>query len=264
MLHETAQLRVHHPEIREATLVYLPGLHGDWTLLAGFRQALGNRVRLVEITYPRTRTWSLEEYAAGIETALAQAGIDRGWLLGESFGSQVLWALVRRRRFTVEGAILAGGFARHPMLWGVHFAWWCLRVVPAALVRPILRIYAGVARVRFRHSPEVLAGVAEFVSRRTNADRLAALHRLRLIAHNDPRPVVQQLQVPLFLLAGAVDPIVPWCRLHGWFRRNCPTLRGRRIVWHADHNVLGTGPKAAARQISQWICTPASPRPARD
>ena len=45
------------------TLIYLPGLHGDWTLVGSFRHALGGRVRFVEFTYPRTLTWSLEDYA---------------------------------------------------------------------------------------------------------------------------------------------------------------------------------------------------------
>src|SRR5437870_3192594 len=97
LLHETTamseqlQIRVHGPAALPA-LIYLPGLHGDWTLIGRFRKALGERVRLVEITYPRTLTWSLEEYAEGVERALAENGIKSGWLLGESFSSAVLWA----------------------------------------------------------------------------------------------------------------------------------------------------------------------------
>jgi len=54
------------------TLIYLPGLHGDWTLVGSFRHALGGRVRFVEFTYPRTLTWSLDDYAANLESALAR------------------------------------------------------------------------------------------------------------------------------------------------------------------------------------------------
>src|SRR5208337_1274572 len=101
------------------TLVYLPGLHGDWTLIGGFRKALAGRVRFAEVTYPRTLVWSLEDYAAGVEQGLAQQGIRSGWLLGESFSSQVVWALVARNCLQTQGVILAGGFARHPMHWAV-------------------------------------------------------------------------------------------------------------------------------------------------
>src|SRR5437764_14648416 len=110
---EELQIRIHNPEAKP-TLIYLPGLHGDWTLIGGFREALGNRARFVEITYPRTLTWSLDDYAAGVEEALRNACIQQGWLLGESFGSQILWPLLARNRLVVRGAILAGGFARHP------------------------------------------------------------------------------------------------------------------------------------------------------
>src|SRR3982751_4900544 len=80
-------------EASQPTLVYLPGLHGNWTLLGGFRKAIAGRVRLVEAWYPSSLKWSLEDYAAGVEAALAQQGITRGWLLGESFGSQVVWPI---------------------------------------------------------------------------------------------------------------------------------------------------------------------------
>jgi hypothetical protein len=86
---ETLQLRIHGDPTLPA-LIYFPGLHGDWTLIGGFRKHLSGRVRFVELTYPRTLTWSLADYAANIETVLAQNDITRGWLLGESYGSQIV------------------------------------------------------------------------------------------------------------------------------------------------------------------------------
>src|SRR5688572_20742947 len=87
-----------HGDAALPTLVYLPGLHGDWTLVSSFRAAIAGRVRFVEFAYPRTTTWSLEDYARGIEGVLLEQGIDRGWLLGESFGSLPAWQLVKRSR----------------------------------------------------------------------------------------------------------------------------------------------------------------------
>ena len=60
-----------HGEAERPTLIYLPGLHGDWTLVSSFRGALGNRVRFVEFTYPRTVTWSLEDHARAVLDKLA-------------------------------------------------------------------------------------------------------------------------------------------------------------------------------------------------
>ena len=252
MLTETLQLRI-HGSAAQPTLVYLPGLHGDWTLVAGFRSALGGRIRFVETTYPRTLTWSLDDYAAGIESALAERGIDRGWLLGESFSSQVVWALVARGRFQVEGVILAGGFVLHPMQWGVRFAERVVGVMSLRLVTAILFGYARVARFRYRRSLEVRASINEFIARRTKLDQQAATHRLHLIAQNDPRAIASQIEAPVYALSGVLDPIVPWFWVRPWLKKNCPRLRDYRVIWGADHNVLGTAPKAAADLIVGWI-----------
>ena len=235
------------------TLIYLPGLHGDWTLVGSFRRAVSGRVCFVEMTYPRTLAWSLEDYAEAIETALAERGIVRGWLLGESFGSQVVWPLIARKRFQVEGVILAGGFVRHPMRWGVRLAERLTGGVSLSLLTRILFGYAKVARYRYRHAPETLANIQEFIARRTELDRRAAVHRLRLIARNDPRSVARQTKLPVYAITGLVDPIVPWWFVRPWLKQNCPSLREYRIVGRADHNVLGTGSQSAAAYVLRWM-----------
>src|SRR5258708_12593168 len=98
---EELQLRIHGSDSLP-TLVYLPGLHGDWTLIGRFRNALAGRVRFVEVTYPRTLTWSLDDYAAGVETELSRRGVTRGWFLAESFTSQVLCPLLWPKRLHTE------------------------------------------------------------------------------------------------------------------------------------------------------------------
>src|SRR5687768_14856871 len=130
------QMRVHGDRGRP-TLVYLPGLHGDWTLVSSFRVALGDRVQFVEFAYPRTVTWTLEEHARAVLDKLAAHDIREGWILAESFGSVVAWAvlgeLTGRRRagdgapyqaasFEVKGVILAGGFVRYPFSLMVRLA----------------------------------------------------------------------------------------------------------------------------------------------
>jgi pimeloyl-ACP methyl ester carboxylesterase len=92
---DNLKMRV-HGDASLPTLVYLPGLHGDWTLVSSFRAAIAGRVRFVEFTYPRTTTWSLDDYAREIEEKLLAHGIERGWLLGESFGSLPAWQVVKR------------------------------------------------------------------------------------------------------------------------------------------------------------------------
>jgi pimeloyl-ACP methyl ester carboxylesterase len=249
---ERLEMRV-HGDASLPTLIYLPGLHGDWTLVGSFRHAVSGRVRFVEVTYPRTLTWSLEDYAKGVETALAEQGIIRGWLIGESFSSQIVWALVARNQFQIEAVVLAGGFVRHPMRWGVRLAERLCGGISLTLLTRILFGYAKVARYRYRNAPEVLATIKEFINRRTELDRQAATHRLRLIAQNDPRLIARQVSLPVYALSGLVDPIVPWCWVRPWLKKNCPSLREYRIIGRADHNVLGTAAQPAAELVLRWM-----------
>src|SRR2546430_8338992 len=276
------------------TLVYLPGMHGDWTLVSSFRAAIAGRIRFVEFAYPRTVSWSLDDYAGAIEEALLANGIERGWLLGESVRSQPAWAIIARDQisgepipsreencrgvsevrlpssgeggsnvrkpprsqphFQTQGLILAGGFVRHPVNWAVRMAGLVSSAIPLWFVKLFCVVYACYARLRHKHAPETLASIGEFVANRTvEADRQAIVHRYALIADNDFRPVARQFGRPVYYLAGLVDPLVPWCYVRWWLRKNCPGYRGGKTMWRADHNVLGTAPKASAEQILAWI-----------
>jgi len=251
---ECLQLRIHGDASLPA-LVYLPGLHGDWTLIPSFRVRVADRVRFVEFTYPRTLTWSLEEYARAVDDALAAHGIREGWLLAESFSSQVAWAMLglARPQFAVSGLILAGGFVRHPLLRDVRLAKWIGGRVSLTWLTRFLFFYARVARFRHRHAPETAASIQEFIARRTELDRQAALHRLDLIAASDLWAVAQAVRVPVFALTGWLDPIVPWPLTFWLLRRHCRSLRATKVLWRADHNVLGTAPDDAARQVLVWM-----------
>jgi len=246
-------MRVHGPADRP-TLIYLPGLHGDWTLVTRFRLAVREHFRFVEFTYPRTLEWDLDDYADAIEQSLLKEGIERGWLLGESFGSQIAWPLAgKERKFQAQGVILVGGFGAHPMKFGVRSARAFCAGVPLRLITWALFCYAPLARFRFGNSPECRAAVQEFIARRTALDKCAGAHRLRLIAGNDPTALAAAVTVPVYHLSGFWDPVVPWPLARRWLRRHCPGYRGGRLVGTADHNVLATGTDKAARIIRQWI-----------
>lgn len=251
-MEERLQVRV-WGESNRPTLIYLPGIHGDWTLIGGFKAQVQGSFRFVEFTYPRTLTWSLEDYAAAIEQALAGVGINQGWLIGESFGSQLVWPLLKRKRLHVQGVVLAGGFVKHPLYLGVRMAERVAGGIPLRWITRILFGYAKVARFRYRHSPMTAANINEFIARRTELDRQAAVHRLRLIAAHDPREIARNAEVPVFAIAGALDPIVPWLLTKRWLRRKCGSFQEFKIIWRADHNVLGTAPELAARQIRRWM-----------
>jgi len=263
---EELQIRIYGDDALP-TLVYLPGLHGDWTLVTSFRLALTGRVRFVEITYPRSLTWSIPDYVNAIENALLGHGINRGWLLGESFGSQFAWELIARdlslinaqpersgeAHFKVEGLVLAGGFVKHPWKWGPGLLRWIGEKTSMKNYRLELKVYSWYSRFRHRHAPETLNSIQEFVARRTELDRQAMRHRLDLLDLYDPRPVARQTSIPVHYLAGLVDPLVPWALVRWWLRRNCPGYCGGKTFWLADHNVLATSPDRAANLVLKWM-----------
>ena len=270
---ESLRIRI-HGDAALPVLIYLPGLHGDWTLVSSLRAAVAGQLRFVEFTYPRTVTWSLADYAAAVEQALLANGIGTGWLLGESFGSQVAWALLARQRansaihdphsaFMPSGLILAGGFVKHPWPSGARLLKAVSRRAPKRLVRRGLKFYAAYARFRHRQAPETLASIDEFVARRTPLDSAAMQARYELIATNDPRPIARASTLPVHYLAGSVDPLVPWPWVRWWLRRNCPGYRGGTTFWRADHNVLATQPRMAARTIIGWMMPDQTVEPQR-
>jgi pimeloyl-ACP methyl ester carboxylesterase len=246
------RIRIQGPECGP-TLVYLPGLHGDWTLIGGFRRAIGNRLRFVEVAYPDTLSWSLADYASAVETALRENGVTHAWLLGESFSSQVVWPMIMRGQFQIDGVILAGGFVRHPARWGANLARWCGDRMPLEVIRTLLQGYAKAAPWRFRRDAQTASSIRDYITRLSEQTRKAAMHRLDLVASNDPSAIPSQMDIPLFALAGFWDPIVPCLLVRSWLKRNCPTLREYRILWGADHNVLGTAPNTAAKLLLKWM-----------
>ncbi len=268
---EQIEIRI-HGDARLPVLVYLPGIHGDWTLVSSFRAAVAGRVRFVEFTYPRTVTWSALDYAQAVAQSLLARGIHRGWLLAESFGSLVAWEMIGGKagqdslgheadsaRFEVLGLVLAGGFVRHPMPWGARLMRWVGERLSMWVYHRLLRGYACYAKFRHRDAPETLASIGEFVARRTAPDRAAMRARLELVAKADPRAIARGARLPVFQLAGCVDPIVPPLLVRPWLRRNCPGYRGAKTCWLADHNVLATATKPAAQIVLRWMSVGSAP-----
>lgn len=238
------------------TLVYLPGSHGDWTLAGAFRNAILGKVRLVSVAYPCTTSWTVQDHAEAVSAALLEHQIESGWLLGESFGSQVAWALVDKHdrgssgttSFRPEGIVLAGGFIRYPINTLARFG----NALCGA--RPIVEItawtYLHFVLARSMNAPDI----DQFKSRRVRPGDFEALrHRLKLIAENNPNEIARSTTVPVYSLSGFFDTLVPWLLINDWLRRNCPAFRESKVLFGADHIVLGTAPEAAADQILKWM-----------
>ena len=254
---DTLQIRI-HGDPTKPTLIYLPGLHGDWTLVSSFRAAIKAHVRFVEFTYPRTVSWSLADHADAIVSELRKHDIHDGWILAESFGSILAWAVIEEG-FVARGVVLAGGFVRYPFMPLVQFAHYINRAMPNWALAAFCRFYAAYARFRHRQAPETYEAIAEFLRRRTQpGDREAICYRYTLIQQSDGRKVACALTVPIYQMIGFFDPIVPWWAVRKSLLRGCRSYRDWKLIWRADHNVLGTAPNAAANQVLKWLNDKAS------
>jgi pimeloyl-ACP methyl ester carboxylesterase len=255
MSEENLEIRIQEGD--GPTLIYLPGTHGDWTLNSGFRHEIKGHARLVEFIFPRTLEWSLPDHANAIEQKLLENKIERGWILAESFASQIAWAWVAQNSkvFQIEGIILAGGFVRHPIIPSVHLAKFLTLHMPLWLLKMIVWFYTIYARAREWDSSETSEVLKEFVSRRTKEDLQAAAHRLELITQNDLRAIARTATVSVFYLTGLVDPIVPWPLVQPWLKKNCSGYCDWKIIFTSDHHVLGAARKSS-EQILNWINHP--------
>ena len=245
-------IRVH--DSSGPALIYLPGLHGDWGLIGAFRRALNGRVRFVELSYPNSRM-SLDALSVGVERALRDKGIESGWLLAQSFGSQVGWELLRRG-FNADGVILAGGFVRHPTPWGESLMRPLLDGPWSAAIRPPYRAMTWLGSALSGRDPDSARELAAFAAGRSVAQWRAAAWRLRLVAESDPRQTARATLIPVWYLGGAIDLLVPWPWVVRWLERECPGYRGKTIIARADHNVLGTAPKESAESVLGWLAAP--------
>lgn len=231
-------------------MIYLPGIHGDWGLIGAFRRALGGRVRFIEFAYSKDEV-TLERLAELVHAELKAHRVNAGWLLGQSFGSQVGWALIARG-FPADGVVLAGGFVRHPWPWGARL-FRVLLSVPAGVVNPAYRLYTALCNALARRGPEEAEELMAFARDRGSRDWEAMARRLSLIAASDPRATARATRKPVHYLGGMIDPLVPWPLVTRWLKRECPGYKGETILPYADHNVLGSSPRESAERVLGWI-----------
>jgi pimeloyl-ACP methyl ester carboxylesterase len=242
-------IRVH--EGSGPTVIYLPGLHGDWGLIGAFRRALGANVRFVEFAYSKENI-SMERLAELVHSELTARGVTSGWILGQSFGSQVGWALIARG-FAADGVLLAGGFVKHPWPWGARLFRAILSGVPSSVINPAYRGYTALCNALARRGPEEAEELLAFARGRGGKEWAATTWRLTLIADGDPRPTARAMRAPVHYLGGMIDPLVPWPVVTRWLKRECPGYKGEVILRYADHNVLGSSPRESAEHVMRWI-----------
>lgn len=253
------QIEVHETSTKENVIIILPGLHGDCSHLTSFLQEF-NTSQVITVKYlsSKRNKNTIEEYADSLFCALSIINAREGFIIAESFGSQVAWRFLELLKkntapftFQVKALILAGGFLSHPF---------------PRLVRLFSYLY-GKARVSWLNL--AFRAYFGFVSKATGAKKLpntffeersslqdqkALISRMELM-QNDFRKIAENIRCNVYLLVGFWDVIaVPWPLNYFYLNKYCPKFEAKwDYCFWGDHAVLYSEPKKSASIIKNWI-----------
>lgn len=216
------------------------------------RLELKDKVRWVDIAYPELKSQDIRDYARAVLAALEESGIKKGWVLAESFGSQVAWELVRHGKgaIDIEGIILAGGFIRHPLPWGARLLKKLSYAFPRGTTNAMGIAGAFLCRKMARNE-EMMEDLKSFPFDKRSL--IGFGNRLALIAGNDPRETARKTDIPVYMIAGFWDFLVPLPLVWLWLKRHCPGYREGKVVFFADHAVAVSRPVETAKAILLWM-----------
>ncbi len=234
-------------------VLYLPGVHGDWTPQIGARPLLSRDYHFVETAYPRIDTWSIDDYARALNALLDELGIESAHIVGESFGSLVGWQFGIENPERIRSFTLVGGFARPPRFRIASAAAVALKKLPNGLLESGIDYYVA-GKSAFGQSRETF-DVGAYPATRTERGRRATANRMNIIQGSDFSTQLKEVSFPVRYLGGANDIVVPIRREIATLSAHLPThcdfqselLRG------APHAMIASHPEETSERISQWV-----------
>ena len=234
--------------------IYLPGIHGDWTPLETAREALSERVRLVEVEYPKEPGWDLKHYADSVQELLASLKADKAHIIAESFGSLVAWEFALREADRIQSLILVGGFTSTPGVFKTLVAKTGLAVVPTQFFERAVDLYSQSRGRRKTVIHDGASGVP-YSSLRTPPGHQAVIKRLAHVQEADYTSELHKMQFPVRYIGGERDRIIPVKREIALLDEALPELSSfeSRLIPGADHMVVSSHPEETASRICDWI-----------
>jgi pimeloyl-ACP methyl ester carboxylesterase len=234
-------------------LLYLPGVHGDWTPQVGARSKLSEKFHLVETAYPRVDDWSIDDYAQSLNDLLDRLGIESAHIVGESFGSLVGWQFGVKNPQRVRSFTLLGGFARAPRFRVAAAASAALKTLPTGLLESTIDFYVAGKQAIGQQRETFHSGA--YPATRTESGRLATANRMSIIQSTDFRQHLTDIDFPVRYLGGANDIVVPVRREISTLSKHLPPDVGfqSELISGAPHAIIASHPQETADQVSQWV-----------
>ena len=235
------------------TIIYLPGVHGDWTAQSRARPLLSRDFHLVETAYPRVDSWSIDDFAGALKDLLDGLGIESAHIVGESFGSLVGWQFGIAHPDRVRSYTLVGGFARSPRFRVAAAAAAALKSIPTGMLESAIDLYVAGKSALGEHRETFDTGA--YPATRTQRGLQATANRMSIIQRTDFRGLLHQVRFPVRYVGGARDIVVP-------VRREIATLIAHlpphcdfqsELLSGAAHNIIASHPRETVEQITRWV-----------
>jgi pimeloyl-ACP methyl ester carboxylesterase len=229
-------------QLKDLTLLLLPGMDGTAGLFPGFTSALPDDLQTVVVTYPTDHFLS---YVLLQDRVREKSPNSPFVLLAESFSTPVALNYAASNPPNLRALILCAGFASNPLRAGRRhlaslIAPWAFRMkIPAFAAR---RWLLG------PDAPPQLISELRSVVARVHPTVLSM--RLRAIMKCDVRASIGQITVPILYLRPNHDALIPAECLEELSRIK-PQIQVARI--HGPHLILQREPIACAKAVLAFI-----------
>ena len=240
----------------EATpVLYLPGVHGDWSFMDSARELLSERFRLIEVTYPRAGGWTLETYAGALDDLLDVLDLESVHLIGESFGSRVGWELGLNVPERIRSMVLVGGLCGPLRSQIIGAARQSLHRMPGPMLERGFDLFLSIKDWMGDPWPEGDERAIPYVTSQSPRARRAAANRLGITFSTDFVPRLHRVRFPVAYVGGGSDPVVPVRREIESLRRRLPRHCDFRyhVIPGAPHTLLASHPRSTCERIVGWI-----------
>lgn len=234
-------------------ILYLPGVHGDWTPQGRARPILSRDFHFVETAYPRIDHWSIEDYGRALKELLDSLEIESAHVVGESFGSLVAWQFGIAHPQRVRSFTLVGGFTRPPRFGVAAAASAALKSIPTGVLESAIDFYVAGKTAMGEHRETFDAGA--YPAARTQRGRRATARRMSIIQASEFRRHLTQIQFPVRYLGGARDIVVPVRREIATLIAHLPPHCDFRseLVAGAPHALIASHPEQSVEHILRWV-----------
>ena len=240
-------------DTRATPIVYLPGVHGDWTPQGRARSILSREYQFVETAYPRVEYWTIDDYARALKELLDALGIESAHIVGESFGSLVAWQFGVAHPRRVRSFTLVGGFSRAPRFRIAAAASAALKCIPTRVLESTIDLYVAGKSALGEHREASAAGA--YAATRTDGGRRAAANRMSIIQQTEFRSHLPQIHFPVRYVGGARDLVVPVRReiatLYNHLRPHCDFQS--TLIAGAPHAIIASHPEKTVEHMVRWI-----------